>query len=122
MFEKLSIKLIATGLAIALVLGGLYWIYNQIYTSGYQAAEVECNEKFQQLQQQTDRRIAGLQTDLQLLGGKLGVQQASLRSDMAKIRTSIGQNTIIISKNGKCEPSPEFVDSINKAIQRANQK
>lgn len=122
MFEKLSIKLIATGLAIALVLGGLYWIYNSIYNSGYQASQVECNEKFQQLQQQTDARIAGLQTDLQLLGGKLGVQQASLRSDMAKIRTSIGQNTIIVSKNGKCEPSPEFVDSINKAILRANLK
>lgn len=122
MFEKLSIKLIAAGLAVLLVLGGLYWIYNSIYTSGYNDSQVQCNEKFQQLQQQTDRRLADLQAGLQVLGGKLGNQQAGLRNDMAKILGTVRNNTIIVSKNGKCEPSPEFVDSINKAIQRANQK
>lgn len=122
MFEKLSIKLVAIGLAAILVLGGLYWIYNSIYTSGYNDSQVQCNEKFQQLQHETDKRLADLQAGLQVLGGKLGNQQAGLRGDMAKILTTVRQNTIIVSKNGKCEPSPEFVDSINKAIQRANQK
>lgn len=122
MLEKLSMKLIAIGLAIVLVLGALYWIYSSIYNSGYRAASIECDQKFAQLQKETNEKLANLQADLQVVGGKLGVQQASLRSDMAKILTTVRQNAIIISKDGKCIPSPEFVDSINKAILRANQK
>lgn len=122
MFEKLTIKAIAIGLAVILVIGALYWVYSSIYDSGYKQANIECTEKFQQYQKETDERLANLQADLQVVGGKLGSQQAGLRSDMAKILTTVRQQSIIISKDGKCIPSPEFVDSINKAILRANQK
>lgn len=122
MLEKLSMKLITIGLAIVLVLGALYWIYSSIYDSGYRSAQVECDKKFAQLQKETDERLANLQAGLQVLSGNLGSQQNAIRGDMAKILTTIRQQPIIISKNGKCEPSPEFVDSINKAILRANQK
>lgn len=122
MFEKLSMKLIAIGLATLLVLGAMYWIYSSIRESGYREAQVECDQKFAQLQKETDARLINLQTDLQVLSGKLGSQQSALHVDMAKILTTIRQSPIIISKNGKCEPSDEFVDSINKAILRANKK
>lgn len=114
--------MIAIGLATVLVLAALYWIYSSIYNSGYHTAQVECDQKFQQYQKETDERLANLQADLQVVGGKLGSQQAGLRNDMAKILTTVRQQSIIISKDGKCIPSPEFVDSINKAILRANQK
>lgn len=122
MLEKLSMKLIAIGLAIILVLGVLYWIYSSIYDSGYRAASIECDQKFAQLQKETNEKLFSLQSSLQNISGDLGVQQASLASDMSTILQTIRKKPTVVVKDGKCVPSQEFVNSINKAIDRANKK
>ena len=122
MFEKLSIKLIAIGLAVVLVLAGLYWIYNSIYSSGYQEAQLECQQKFAQLQKETNEKLFTLQAGLQNISGDLGIQQASMASDMSIILQTIRKKPTVVVKDGKCVPSQEFVNSINKAIDRANKK
>lgn len=122
MLEKLTMKMVAIGLAVMLVLAGLYWIYNSIYSSGYKAATIECDQKFAQLQKETNEKLFSLQTGLQNISGDLGVQQASLASDISTILQTIRKKPTVVVKDGKCVPSQEFVNSINKAIDRANKK
>lgn len=122
MFEKLSMKLIAIVLAVILALGVLYWIYSSIRESGYQQAQVECQEKFQNYQKEVNEKLSHLQHNLQNLSGDLGASTASLSSDMQIIAHGMRKQQNLIIKDGKCSPSQSFVDSINKAIDRANKK
>lgn len=122
MFEKLSIKLIAIGLAIMLVLGGLYWIYHSIRESGYREAQVECQEKFHTYQREVNEKLSNLQHGLQNISGDLGTSTAILSSDMQNIAFGMRKQQNLIIKDGKCNPSQSFVDSINRAIDRANKK
>jgi len=122
MFEKLSIKLVAIGLAIVLVLGTFWWIHHSIYMSGYQASQVECQQKFDNYQKEINEKLFDVQSSLQSIGGNLGYSTNMLANDMQAILQTIRKNPNVIIKDGKCIPSQTFLDSINQAINRANKK
>lgn len=122
MFEKLTMKMVAIGLAVVLVLGSLYWIYSSIRESGYREATMECQQKFDNYQKEINAKLFDLQSGLQSIGGNLGSSTTLLANDMHIILQTIRKNPNVIIKDGKCVPSQTFLDSINQAINRANKK
>ena len=108
---------ILVGLAIA-----GFFIYNKIYTRGYEQAHLECIEARQQYEQELQAKITQLESSLTITQQQASKKQQKLTKQITEITQQLKQQPVTIVKNGECLPSPSFVDSIGEAIMRANQK
>lgn len=108
---------IFVGLAIA-----GFFVYNYIYNRGYEQAHLACEQEKQELQQQLQVKITKLEQSLSETQAQATEQQSRLGRDIGKISKLLKNQPVTIVENGHCLPSEVFVDSINQAILRANQK
>ena len=106
-------------LVIALA-GMVYTGYNWVWDRGYTKANVEWQEVVQKQADERAKRIDELvgysKTNLE----QTLINNEKVQKDLAEIkRASKGKPaTVIVGKD--CNPSPDFIDSYNKAIARGN--
>lgn len=96
--------------------------YNTAYTHGKLAGESECIAQTEELVQQIHTRISQVEQNLDRIADLATVQQDKLSKDIEQILKKVKSKPVVIVKNGKCVPSTNFVEGINEAIRRANQK
>ena len=122
MFKTLQVKLLLVAL-ISLIIGlAGYSVYNNIYTRGERAAQIECQARFDKYQKEVDAKVATLETNLSVLTATSLHQQLALNSDIEEILKRVKKSPVTVIKNGKCYPSPTFVEGINQAVDRANKR
>ncbi len=116
------VKLGIGAAVLASVLGGGYAGYNHIKQIGYKEAQAECQAKFDELEAKQNKQLEEMRTHISEVADTLITGNQTLTSDISRIVGGIkrgGQPTTII-KEGKCTPSPTFVNSLNEAIRKAN--
>lgn len=116
------VKLGVGAAVLASVLGGGYAGYNHIKQIGYKEAQAECQAKFDELEAKQNKQLEEMRTHISEVADTLITGNQTLTSDISRIVGGIkrgGQPTTII-KEGKCTPSPTFVNSLNEAIRKAN--
>lgn len=116
------VKLGIGAAVLASVLGLGYTGYHYVKQIGYKEAQVECQAKFDELERLQDAKLKELQGQVTEVADSLITNNQAFTSDIARIVGGIrrsGQPTTII-KEGKCTPSPTFVNSLNEAIDKAN--
>jgi len=118
MFNKYILQLVIVGA----LLGFLTWAYYYIYHQGYVEASLECDQKFQAYESKLNNQLDVLESDLQAINADLVKKQSSLVVDVQAILEKVKSKPTIIVKEGRCTLQPEFIDSINQAIQRVNQE
>ena len=106
---------------IGLAIAG-FFIYNKIYTRGYEQAHLECVEARQQYEQELQQKVTQLEGSLMTTQQLAAQNQQKLSKQITQITEQLKLQPVTIVKNGECLPSPTFVDSIGEAIMRANQK
>ncbi len=123
MISALQFKI---ALAIGTILvstGLLYGAYKYVENKGYQKAQVECQVKFDEYQKKVDERLNTLQGSISGMAEELITQNQSMASDIVIIaRNTRNKGPTTIVKEGKCTPSPTFVEGLNEAIDRANKR
>jgi hypothetical protein len=108
---------VCVGLAIA-----GFFIYNKIYTRGYEQAHLECVEAKQQYELELQQKITQLESSLTTTQQLATQKQQKLSKQIISISEQLKLRPVTIVKNGECLPSQTFLDSINEAIMQANQK
>lgn len=96
--------------------------YNTAYNHGKLSGEAECIAETDKLIKQIHDRISQVEKNLDEIADLATTQQDKLSKDIQEILKKVKSKPIVIIKNGKCIPSTNFVDGINEAIRRANQK
>ena len=99
-----------------------FFIYNKIYTRGYEQAHLECAKAKQQYEQELQQKITQLEGSLIATQQQATQKQQKLNKQITSISEQLKLQPVTIIKNGECLPSQTFVDSIGEAIMRANQK
>jgi hypothetical protein len=113
--------IVAIASIIGLVVLGMF-AYNKVYNRGYEQAHLACEQAKQELQQQLQQKITTLEQNLSETQARASEQQDRLGKDIGKISKLLKNQPVTVIENGRCLPSEVFVDSINQAILRANQK
>lgn len=118
-----NIKLAIGGILAILISLALYGSYKYVENQGYQKAQAECNAKFEAYNSSVDKKLADLQTSISGMAEELITQNQSMASDIITIaRNTKNKGPTTIVKEGKCTPSPTFVEGLNEAIDRANKR
>jgi uncharacterized protein YlxW (UPF0749 family) len=108
-------------MCVSLAIAG-FFAYNYIYNRGYEQAHLACEQAKQELQQQLQQKITTLEQSLSETQARASEQQDRLGRDIGKISKLLKNQPVTVIENGRCLPSEVFVDSINQAILRANEK
>lgn len=113
------IRYVAAGLLIAFAV----W---QVYRTGYQHGEATANTEaytaIANRQVEIGKNLQTLETSVNSLTAAQAGSTKQLRSDMSKILADIKREPVVVIKNGKCIPSPTFLQGIDNAVNRANAK
>ena len=118
----LQAKLLGLAFVLFSIIGVGYSTYSYVYAKGQHAAQLECAERFTKYQQDVDAKVLQLEETLAVLSATSLHQQLSLNSDISEILARVKKSPVTVIKNNKCYPSPTFVEGINQAIDRANQR
>jgi Tfp pilus assembly protein PilO len=117
-----DIKIIVSILIFVAVAVMGFFIYNKIYSRGYQQAHLECAEAKQQYEEELQVKVTQLESSLANTQQLATQKQQRLNKQIVVITQELKTEPVTIIKNGECLPSTNFVDSINEAIMRANEK
>lgn len=118
----INLTLIKYGVAAALVAAMLGYVYKTAYSHGELAAQQACAEETDILIKQIHDRITKVEQNLDRIADMAIDQQEKMSKDIDEILKKIKKKPVVIVKNGKCVPSTEFIQGLNEAIRRANQK
>ena len=111
------------GALIVVVLGiSGYYGYSVILERGKQQARLECQEERQKYELEVKQKIQDLETALQQTAAEGERKKQELGKTIKAIKSKLNQQPITIIENGKCIPAVIFLDSINEAISKANNK
>lgn len=118
----LQAKFIALVIVFFSIVGLGYSTYSYIYAKGQNAAQLECVARFAKYQKELDVKVANLENSLATLATINQNQQLLVKKDVNEILARVKKSPVTVIKNNKCYPSPTFVEGINQAIDRANQR
>jgi len=113
--------LISIIIFVAIAIAG-FFIYNKIYTRGYEQAHLECVKAQQQYELELQQKITQLEGSLTAAQQQAAQKQQKLNKQISQITQQLKLQPVTIIKNGECLPSPNFINSIDEAILRANQR
>lgn len=100
-----------------------YFVYNKIYTIGYNAASAECAEKMKEYTEKLDKRISGLEEASNTLVLEAVESRKIAKREFSAIMASIKNKPLyVVKQSGECAPSPDLIRVYNEAVERANQK
>lgn len=123
MITALQIKLAAGIVGSLIIAGALYGSYKYVENQGYQKAQAECTAKFEAYNKKMDEKLGNIQGSISTMAEELITQNQSMASDIVTIaRNTKNKGPTTIVKEGKCTPSPTFVEGLNEAIDRANKR
>ncbi len=114
--------LLKYGLPILIVISIMGFGYRTAYNHGKLAAHEACIAETEHLVKQIHERITQVESNLDKLADVATVQQERLSKDIQQILERVKAKPITVIKNGKCVPSQNFVEGLNEAIRRANDK
>ncbi len=114
-----AIKYSAIALAITAIVGVAY---RTAYNHGNLSGRDSCIEETEHLVQQIHARISQVEKTLDKVADMATIQQEKLSKDIDEILKRIKSQPVVVVKNGKCTPSTNFLNGINEAIRRANEK
>ncbi len=118
MLNKLTLAL---GAGLIAVLSALvYFTYDGIKERGKAEALAECDAKFKEYTKSLEERIKSMEAGISIIADNSATKQDLMAGDIDEILRRLRKGPVTIVKDGKCIPSPTFVDGINEAITRAN--
>jgi len=114
-----AIKYMVVAVVLATITATIY--YNA-YKHGRLEGQYTCIKETEELVQQIHDRINKVEKNLDEIADMATTQQEKLSKDIDEILKRIKAKPVVVIKNGKCIPSTNFLEGINEAIRRANQK
>lgn len=118
----LNTSLIKYALAFLVVVALLILGYRTAYNHGRLAGDAACSQETEEFIKQIQARILRVEQNLDKALDLAVVQQERLTKDIDEILKRIKSKPVAVIKNNKCVPSETFVEGINEAIRRANEK
>lgn len=119
MYNFSNIKIL---LGIGILAGFLYLSYDKIYNIGYKEAESRYTEQLRQISKEIEIKKA----EVEVLGEVLDSNRSDELKNVNKTLEEylkefrrINKPTTVITKEGKCAPSPEFVEAWNEILRRS---
>jgi hypothetical protein len=116
------IKVLGIIVAVSALFGVLGLAYYEVKDSGKKEAELACMLQREADRIELEKRIQALSEGMGIIAQVASEQRDVLSQDIGEILNRVKSKPVTIVKNGKCEPATEFLDSLNQAINRANQK
>jgi len=117
-----NIKLTATVAAIAAIIASMLYLHSSTLEAGKAQARLECQQENLQQLAKAEQKIQELETAL-TTAAQVGQQkQKDLAKYIKQAKTKLISEPVVVVENGKCIPATNFLDSINKAISKANQE
>jgi len=117
-----DVKAIIAGVIIAALSLLAYYGYNSVLEQGKQQARLECQEERQKYELEVKQKIQDLETALEQTAAEGERKKQELGKTIRDIKSKLKTQPITIIENGKCIPAVIFLDSINEAISKANNK
>lgn len=96
--------------------------YNHIYTKGYNEASEKYEQKFRDYELAVDKRIAKVTGMADALIESSFERNEIFAADIRELSKAIKGRQIYTIKQGKCEPTDDFIKAYNEAIARGNKK
>ena len=120
--KTIALNIIGPILLVVVFGLGIWGVYHKVKSIGYEQATAECVKKFSDYQTQVDTRVQKLESSVKSFDETLQESTIALTNDINKILNSSKKQPTVVIKEGKCLPAPQFVDSLNEAINRVNKK
>ena len=105
----------------AILSGFVYLVYDKVYDSGYKKAEDKYKAEITELTKSIEKK----KTEVEVLSSLLDenrlteIKEVKLTLDeYIKEFRRLNKPTTVITKEGKCAPSPEFVEAWNEILRR----
>lgn len=112
-------------LVVAVSVAG-YMLYDKVrtdgYNSGFTEANIACEKRMNEYKKDLADRIASLENTSSKLADTNDALMLALKSDYKKILKSIEGKPLYVVEQGVCKPSPDAVNAINEAVEKANRK
>lgn len=119
--SNLYTKVISWLVLLAMIFGLLYLVYDKIYDKGYKEAETKYIKQVEEL----NRSIEIKKAETEVLANFLDSSRASELKEVKltldeyiKEFRRLNKPTTIITKEGKCIPSQEFVEAWNEILRK----
>lgn len=119
--NRLYTKVISWLVGLAMIFGLLYLVYDKIYDKGYKEAETKYIKQVEEL----NRSIEIKKAETEVLANFLDSSRASELKEVKltldeyiKEFRRLNKPTTIITKEGKCIPSQEFVEAWNEILRK----
>lgn len=113
------IRYVIAGLLVACAI----WL---TYRTGFQHGSAEASNSYYiaiaARQTEIGKNLEALETNVNALAAVQSSSAKRLQGDMTKILANIKREPVVIIENGKCVPSPTFLQGLDDAINRANSK
>lgn len=97
-----------------------YFIYNKIYTIGFNDANVACATRMQEYSDNLEKRMSALVATSNQLALATIDNRASLKKDFSAILSNIKGKPLYTIEQGECKPSNDYISTYNEAVKRAN--
>lgn len=121
MINTLYLKTVLGLVGATVISGFIYLVYDKVYDSGYKEAETKYIKQVEEL----TRSIEKKKTEVEVLSNLLDenriteLKEVKLTLDeYIKEFRRLNRPTTVITKEGKCAPSPEFVEAWNEILRR----
>ena len=118
----MNLVLIKISIVVLFILTSLYLVCDKVYQIGYAKAETKYVKIIEEHNKLVEQKILQIEKHTSSLAKKQANKEVKLAKDITQILADLKTQPVVIEKEGKCTPSLEFIDSINKAIDRASGK
>ena len=108
---------------IIVILSSLGYLgYQHVLNKGRAEAKLECQEEKAKYELELQQKIKDLELALTETAQASEQKQQELGKTIRDIRNRLKNQPISVVENGQCMPTIIFIDSINKAISKANRE
>lgn len=122
MVQEMLIKYIVAG---GLIVGCGWLLYDKVHDAGFRKAELKYTKIIEDYKLDLSKKTIELEVTSNILEDNrrdsLNKLNLTLEDMMKEFRRS-GRVTTVITKEGKCVPSADFVDIWNKTIEKVNEQ
>ena len=109
-------------LATLVILLACWWIYSTIYDKGVTDTNKVWETRIALQEKVRSEQISSIESLAKVTLEQTLINNDKTRKDLAAIYSGIKGRPTTVIKDGKCEPSEEFMQTYNEIIKRGNQK
>lgn len=89
---------------------------------GRTQAQIQCMQELKEQERLAKEYYARITADVQTLAAATTAKEAAMRKDMTEIIARLRRTPVTVIRDAQCYPSPTFLNSIDEAVNRANQR